>query len=199
MISRSPVVKQPRSRRRRSGPERSSSRRTPLLLALLALALIAAVAAAILLWPEDPGRGGDSPAPSGEAVALLGVGAYDPDGGDGEHDDEAPLATDDDPATYWTTQNYNSELSSFKSGVGVVLDAGEPTAIERIVVATDTPGFAAEIQAGASPEGPFRTVSESKVASGKTTWTLDGAEARYYVVWITELIGSGHVNEVTAR
>ena len=194
MIRRSPVVKQSRPRRERSG-----SRRTPLLLALLGLALLAAVVAAVLLWPDDPGRGADSPAPGGGTeVALRGIAAYDPDGGDGEHDDEAGLATDGDPATYWWTQTYNSQLSAFKSGVGVVLDAGEPVALEQIGVASDTPGFSAEIQAGASASGPFETVSESKTVSGNTTWELDGTEARYYVVWITELIGSAHINDATA-
>ena len=80
-----------------------------------------------------------------------------------------------------------------------MLDAGEPRALELLVLTSDTPGFSAEIQAGSSAAGPFETVSESKAVNGETTWELDGTEARYYVVWITELIGSGHVNEVTAR
>ena len=41
--------------------------------------------------------------------------------------------------------------------------------------------------------GPSRTVEES------TTWDLDGAEAQYYVVWITELDRAAHVNEVVAN
>jgi serine/threonine-protein kinase len=195
MIQRSPVVKQSRPRRERSG-----SRRTPVLLALLGLALLAAVAAAVLLLRDDDGGSAGSPGPDarGAAVTLRGVGAYDPDGQDGEHDDEAGLATDGDPATFWRTQTYRSQLSAFKSGVGVVLNAGGPTAVEQIAITTDTPGFSAEIQAGESPTGPFETVSENKAVNGETTWELDGAEARYYVVWITELIGSGHINEVTA-
>ncbi len=193
MIVRPPAAKEKRPRR---GAARS--RRTPVLLALVLLALLAAAATAFALLRDDP-NGSGTAAPSGNTeVALQGVAAYDPDGGDGEHDDEAGLATDGDPATFWRTQTYNSQLSAFKSGVGVVLDAGEPRALERLVLTSDTPGFSAEIQAGSSPSGPFETVAESKAVNGETTWELDRTEARYYVVWITELIGSGHVNEVTA-
>ena len=194
MIAKRPVVKQSRPRRERPG-----SRRTPILLGLSALALLAAVAAALVLLNDDSGDGTGSPAPGGgTTIALQGVGAYDPDGGDGEHDDEAALATDEDAATFWRSQTYRSQLSAFKSGVGVVLDAGKPVALEQLSVTTDTPGFSAEIQAGASPTGPFETVSESKTVGGTTTWELNGADAQYYVVWITELIGSAHVNEVKA-
>jgi len=196
MIVRAPVVKEPRRRR-----PSTRSRRTQLLLALAAvaaLAALAAVAAGLVLLRDDPGTPGTG-APGGDTeVALQGVGAYDPDVGDGEHDGEAGRATDGNPATYWPTQDYNSQLSAFKSGVGVVLDAGEPLALEQLALTTDTPGFSAEIQAGDSPAGPFEPVSENKPVNGETTWELDGTEAQYYVVWITELIGSAHINEVTA-
>jgi eukaryotic-like serine/threonine-protein kinase len=194
MIVRKPVVKAPRPRRERSG-----SRRTPLLLVLVGLVFLGAVAVGFVLLDDDPGGAG-SPGPGGGTaeIALEGVGAYDPDGGDGEHDDDAPLATDGDPATYWPTSTYRSQLSAFKSGVGVVLDAGQPLALEQLALTTETPGFSAEIQAGESPSGPFETVSESKTVGAETTWKLDGTEAQYYVVWITELIGSARVNEVTA-
>jgi hypothetical protein len=37
--------------------------------------------------------------------------------------------------------------------------------------------------------------------AGRTTFTLNGAKARYYVLWITRLPSGGvaRVNEVTAR
>ncbi len=195
MIVRRPVAQ--KKRPRHAGPR---SRRTPLLLALVGLVLLAAIAAALVLLRDDPGDAAGPPGSAGGAeVTLQGVGAYDPDGGDGEHDGEAALATDGDPATYWRTSTYRSQLSAFKSGVGVVLDTGQPRALEQLVLTSDTPGFSAEIQAGSSATGPFETVSESKAVNGETTWELDGTEARYYVVWITDLIGSGHVNEVTAR
>jgi hypothetical protein len=130
------------------------------------------------------------------------VGAYDPPPGDGqEHDADAPKATDSSPSTYWETQHYRSSLASLgKRGVGLVLDAGAAVTVHHVTVTTDTPGFTAEIQVGDSASGPFRTVSDSKTVSGQTTFDLQGAHGRYYVVWITNLgsLSSAHVNNVSA-
>ena len=182
----------PRTRRQRSG-------RAPLLLALVGVSLLAAVAGGIYLAAggDDPGSG----TASDDAVTLSGAGAFDPDGGDGEHDSEAPLATDGNATTAWRTSRYRSSLSDIgKSGVGVVLDAGTPSAPSQIAVTTDTPGFKAEIRAGNSEQGPFETIGAGKTVEATTTWDLDGRDARYYVVWITDLGGQSqvHVNEVKA-
>jgi eukaryotic-like serine/threonine-protein kinase len=196
MIVRRPVqrVRRPRSRRER--PAR------PLLLPILAALLLVGVAGALLLGRGDgdnAGAGAGAGAGADE-VQLEGVAAYDPPPGDGdEHDDDAGNATDGDPETYWPTESYNASLELLgKQGVGLVLDAGARKKLDRIAVTTDTPGFTAEIRAGGSPEGPFETVGENKPVGTSTTWELDGADARYYVVWITELDGNAHVNEVKA-
>jgi eukaryotic-like serine/threonine-protein kinase len=195
MIIRKPAAA-PAPRQRERAPRSS---RFPLLATLLGLVLLAAAAGGIYLAVrgDDPGAG----AVSRDAVSLSGVGAFDPDGGDGEHDSEAPLATDGNEATVWKTSRYRSSLSDIgKSGVGVVVDAGAPRALSQIAVTTDTPGFTAEIRGGSSPEGPFETVGEGKTVEATTTWDLDGPDARYYVVWITDLGGQSqvHVNEVKA-
>ena len=190
------IMKRPKPAKRSRPPKQRQqrSRRFPILAVLVGVLLLAAAAGGIYLAvrDDDPGSG----AATGDAVRLSGVGAFDPDGGDGEHDSEAPLATDGNPATFWRTSTYRSQLSSFKSGVGLVLEtSGTP---KQIAITSDTPGFTAEIRAGDSPQGPFRTVSESKTVEATTTWDLDDSEATYYVVWITELVGSAHVNEVKA-
>jgi hypothetical protein len=81
-----------------------------------------------------------------------------------------------------------------------VLDAGRAVTVHQVTVTTDTPGFTAEIQAGAAAGGPFQTVSDPKPVSGQTTFDLRDAHARYYVVWITNLgsNASAHVNNVSA-
>ncbi len=172
------------------------------LVALVTLLLVAGAAVGTFVLARSLGGSGDDGATTGgsdrPAVALTGIGAHDPFGGDGEHDAEAPNATDKDAATYWTTETYQS---FDKEGVGVVVDAGKQTAVSRVTVQTDTPGFTAEIQAGAAPTGPFETVSQARSVAGTTTFTLEDANARYYVVWITDLGTSdvAHVNEVRAR
>ena len=82
-----------------------------------------------------------------------------------------------------------------------MLDARRAVALERITVTTETPGFPAKIQAGASPSGPFSDDSAVRIVNGRTTFPLRGVTARYYVVWLTGLPPGRtvHVNEVTAR
>ena len=168
----------------------------PVWPALFGALLLAAVIGGILL----ASRGGDDPggaAAPGDTVELQGVASFDPQGDDEEHSERVQDATDGDPATYWTTERYNSFS---KPGVGLVLDAGESRELSQIAVATDTPGYTAEIRAGDSPEGPFDTVvGPAKTVGASTTWDLEGAEAQYYVVWITGLDRVAHVNEAVAN
>jgi eukaryotic-like serine/threonine-protein kinase len=198
MITRGPVAA-PRRRRERP-PRRRRRRRLGVLwpiAAVLGVLVVAALAALGAMALRDGGSGDPEAAPR-PAIRLTGIGAYDPDGGDGEHDDEAPLATDGDRATFWRTESYDSGLN--KPGVGVILDAGREVEPRTMTVDTDTPGFTAEIQAGDSAEGPFEPVSQSRTIQQRHRYTLENARARYFVVWITELdSGSMHVNEVTAR
>ena len=191
MILRKPRVAAARPRRKRV----RRGGMVPLLAVLAGILLLAAAAGGIYLAVRGDDPGADTP--SRNAVTLSGVGAFDPDGGDGEHDDLAGLATDGNPATFWRTSTYRSQLSAFKSGVGLVLEASGTS--DQIAVTTDTPGFTAEVRAGASPQGPFETVGAGKVVQSTTTWDLESNDAQYYVIWITQLIGSAHVNEVKAN
>ena len=82
----------------------------PLLIAV-AIAVLIAGGAYLLLGD------GDGAKPPGERVEggpTSGIGAEDP-ANDGEHDDEVANATDGDPESYWTTQDYGS---FDKPGVG---------------------------------------------------------------------------------
>ena len=192
-IAPSPVL-------RESAPHRIRGRRPrwPLYL-LLALIGAAAVVAGVLVLGGSKGTGPSAPGATGAALTLQGVGAYDPVGGDGEHDSEAPNATDGSLSTYWQTEHYNSGLR--KDGVGVVLDAGRTVAAKSMTVSSDTPGYTATILSGASPSGPFAPDGASQQVGSHTTFALRGRLARYYVVWITYLgvNSSVHVNEVRAR
>jgi serine/threonine-protein kinase len=174
----------------------------PFLIPLIVVA--AALAAAGLyfaLTRTSVGNlGGLSPsAPPARPVQLAGVGAWDPQGGDGEHDADAPRATDGDPATFWRTEHYQSFS---KPGVGVVLETPTVKQLKSVTVVTDTPGFTAEIQSGSSARGPFTTVSTSRVVGDHTRFAIDGLKpAKFYVVWITHLppgSDTAHVNEVSA-
>jgi serine/threonine protein kinase len=162
------------------------SRRAPLLVLAVGLAAIAVAVAAYLGLRDRGGGGGGS---GGAPIRLVASNAYDP-GGDGqEHDELVPNATDGNPSTSWQTERYRSTaFGNLKNGVGVVVDAGRPVMLQALTVVSDTPGFIADVKAGASSNGPFDTVSGSQTVRGKTTFPLSvPAPERYYLVWITRL------------
>ncbi|HST13422.1 MAG TPA: protein kinase [Gaiellaceae bacterium] len=174
----------------------------PLLAALLVLAAAVAVGAVLVL--RNDGNGTPSGGTSGGVVHLRGITAYDPIGGDGEHDADAPKATDGNPSTYWPTESYRTAPSLGKAGVGLVLDAGKKVDLQQLAFTTSTPGLTAEILAGNSPSGPFDSVvgPSQTVTGGRAEYTIGGGAYRYYVIWITRLgdgFQSAHIDEVTAN
>ena len=166
-------------------------------ISLLALAAIAAVVVGLV---AVRGHKGAKPTHVVAQIHLRGVRGYDPYGTGGEHDNTAPLATDNDKTTAWTTEHY----SSFdKPGVGLLVDAGRPARPNGITVDTSTPGFTAGILAGNDVSGAdFHTVSKPRTINGVTTLPLDlHAPRHYFVVWITKLppgVAQVQINEVTA-
>jgi eukaryotic-like serine/threonine-protein kinase len=184
----------------RRPPRRTRARRprraipvVPILIGAMALTLLGA--GAYLLADRDP----DVPVVGEEAspgpVKLTGIGAIDP-AQDGEHDDEAVNATDNDSGTYWTTQTY----SSFdKEGVGLLLQADRAAALSRVVIESDESGFPAKIRASSNARGRFVDVSSEQTVGPTTTFAIDtkGEEYRYYLVWLRLPDGGrAHINEV---
>jgi hypothetical protein len=172
-----------------------------LVFSLIALVLVgaAAVGAFALAGLFDSSDDGDGGVAAGAPISAPALRAYDPFGDDGvEHDDEARRATDGDPSTFWRTQQYVDGLQ--KDGVGLLLDAASRVSPARLVVTTDTPGFKAEIRAGADGDGPFERVSSNQTVRGETTFSVETEGARYFLVWITELQPgrdvAAHINEV---
>jgi eukaryotic-like serine/threonine-protein kinase len=180
-------------------PTRRERRRRPVpwmgLAVVAVLAAGIAAVAALATGRIDPG-GNDANVAAPTSVKLKAVRDFDPIGGDREHPERVPDATDGDPATSWTTETYGNFE---KDGVGLVLDAGKPVALPGIVVTSDEPGFTARIRAGNKPTGPFTDVSREQAVADRTTFEIDthGNEYRYYLIWITDLDRRAHINEVT--
>jgi predicted Ser/Thr protein kinase len=171
----------------------------PLALLGVALAALAGALIGLLVFRHHGSSAKTHSTPVTTPIHLRGVTAYDPAPGDGaEHDSDAPKAADGNADTFWNTEHYRGGLA--KPGVGVVLDAGRSASPARMTVTTGTPGFTAEIRAGASQSGPFTRVSPSRTVNGTTTFPIHG-RGRYFVVWITDLgdNDSVDVNEVKAR
>jgi serine/threonine-protein kinase len=190
-IVRAPVLRASAPRRMRGRPSR-----WPLVLSVLAVLAAAAVLAGVLALGGSTSKHhtGNGTTSGGVAIALSGVSGYDR---------AARLATDGNPSTAWDTEHYSSrEFGGLKHGVGLVLGAKGGTAAKTLSVTTDTPGFEAKILAGDAAGGPFNDDSATKTVAGHTTFQLRGANARYYVIWITLLPPDADhvdVNEATAR
>jgi eukaryotic-like serine/threonine-protein kinase len=193
MITRRPVAAARRQRPRRKRRRLGVLWPIAAVLGVLAVAALAALGALAL---RDDGNGGPQTAPN-TPMKLVGIDSFDPEGDNKEeHDEAVARATDGDPETFWYTEDYGDFT---KSGVGLVLDAGRTVQPKSLTITTDTPGFTAEIRAGDSPQGPFDPVSQSATIENRRRYNLTDAKARYFVVWITDVSGSAHVNEVTAR
>jgi hypothetical protein len=142
-----------------------------------------------------------SSAPS-KPVRLQGIVAFDPEGDNSEHDDEAGAATDGDPSTAWTTEQYQPGGFT-KEGVGLVLRAPRPAALGKMTVdGTGTP-FNAVIEGSDSPNADFVPVSDHKDVSGSATFSIDtnGKRYRYYLVWLRlpSREGQAAISEVRAK
>jgi len=193
---------------RQERPRRHAQRRSPMpwLVALLAVLALAVIVAALFALEGHIGSlSSHHSSGGGGKVALAAVASYDPYGNDGSEDPQGvPLTVDGNPSTSWTTDQYNTQaFGGLKPGVGFILSTAQAETLKTMTIATDTPGFTAEIRAGDSPTGPFAPVSPSQTVGASTTFTLNGGSHRYWLVWLTSLPQDGprpyaHVNEVTA-
>lgn len=167
------------------------------------IALVLVVGAALLLsnlsdesGDQPPGPGGQGTPRGGSAATLevANVEDFDPHGGDGEHPEEAPLASDDDETTAWTTQTYSASLElQGKPGVGLLFDLGDARAVEEVTV-VGSPGIEFEIRYAddvGGDETAFEEAATGALGSGETTVEIGGAEARYWLLWITVLSEEG--------
>jgi eukaryotic-like serine/threonine-protein kinase len=180
-----------------------SSRTVSIAGILLVLAGVLVALALVEIGGEGDKRGqdlrGDEPnaSPSGAEIEITDVDDFDPEGtGEGEHPDEVELATDANPeGTSWLTETYNTApamIDNGKSGVGLIVDAGEPVAARNLQIVTEDPGWSGEIYGAA--EGPptdiagwGEPIGEFEVSETENNVALDTNESRYYLIWITTL------------
>ncbi len=166
------------------------------LLVLVAIAVVIGVLQLSGKVSIIGGSGGSSaappPNPTVSQVPLHAGGTVKPkapDGDPSEHQDQVPLAFDNNPSTSWKTQFYtDATFGSLRDGVGIYGDAGQPVALKRIEVDTTLPGWTAAIETSDdgqnwSAPGPSATMSPQQ--------SFDvGAlgSHRYWMVWITKLV-----------
>ena len=184
-------------------PERDYSTLRALLplVVLVALAVMAAFLIPELIEGDDVLRNdeGRPRTATGASLEVTAIDDFDPPPGDGvEHPDELPAAIDGDPSTFWSTESYSTPLEDQKDGVGLLLDLGEDVIVDGLEISTTTPGFTFEIYAASEPSdglGGYALVADEATAEATSSVGLEKpAEARYLLVWITSLPGSGSGN-----
>ncbi|HEU0131305.1 MAG TPA: protein kinase family protein [Mycobacteriales bacterium] len=135
----------------------------------------------------------ESAAP-GTPIAPKAVRDFDPQGDAEENSNEVALAYNGDPTDAWHTTTYynNPAFGGLKSGVGLLVDFGRPTAFDRVVVAFAQPGESVELRATDAVPGDANNLPVvASAADVKVPVTLRpqrGTTARYWLVWITKLV-----------
>ena len=118
--------------------------------------------------------------------------AFDPFGGDGEHDDLAVRALDGDPATFWNTQSYRTRFfSGLKVGVGLIIEFEEPRQVGELSITTDRTGWATTVYRSDSvaPDlaGWGTPVGEFADLEQRSTIDIEDGASLAILVWITDL------------
>jgi hypothetical protein len=154
-------------------------RRRPVLAVVVLVAVLAVVAGVVAL----AGRGGDGAAESSRSGRLPStITSFDPSGGSGFRQDGAA----------WRTQSYASpSFGNLKEGVGLLLDLGASRVVGSVTFEVAGGPIAVELRAADSASGSaseYRRIAADPSASGSTTLTVkDGAEHRYWLIWVTKL------------
>ena len=122
-------------------------------------------------------------------VRLL---AFDPLGDGEEHGDLTIRAIDDDDATFWNTESYNTRLfGGIKEGVGIIIEFEEPTKIIGFSTITNTSGWAARLYEADESQSSLEAWGEplkfyEDVPSNATLDTLEMTTTAV-LLWFTDL------------
>jgi hypothetical protein len=181
-----------------------------LLVVLVAVAL--GVAGLLLQGPGDGLFGDedgptdttadDPEAPADDLAAIARSIDFDPQGGDGEHAEEAAqgFAFDNDPSTSWSSERYNSPDwgGLGKDGVGLIFELSEAGPLQSLEFDTPLSGWQAEVYVAdevhdqldewGEPVGTF-----DQNGAGTATADLD-AEGAAVLLWFTR---ASDTNQVT--
>ncbi|WP_417498557.1 protein kinase family protein [Marinactinospora rubrisoli] len=220
-----PAARPAGSRRAALRPSPSSSRITKALVGVVALLVFVAVVLGAWTLGSVMSSGGNeagtTPQDEEEQQASTdgdveltvlepaGAAGFNPETGDDEHSDKAPNAIDGDPSTRWNTTGYmRADFGGLKSGVGLILDMGDPVEVHEATIDFGGGPYDFEILMGDQPEQSALTpAAEQSGASGEVTVKLaEPTTARYVVVWFTNELPPdgggayrGTINEVELR
>ncbi|MDQ3344309.1 MAG: hypothetical protein M3524_12190, partial [Actinomycetota bacterium] len=141
--------------------------------------------------PGDVAGGVPAEQPAGRPYDVAAITAFDPQGDGSENDEQLPALLDDDRATTWQTETYNSaDFGGLaKQGVGFVLDLGQPQTVTDVRVVAETTGHSYEVRVAVEPFAvPFdgtQLGSQSGAGARSKVTGEEPVEGRYVLVLIT--------------
>jgi hypothetical protein len=152
----------------------------------------ATVGVAPVTVPSKPGP--NQPA-GGKPITILSATGFDPQGDQTENNALAPRLLDGNPATAWTTEQYTTaQFGNLKSGVGLLLNLGQPSSVHQVTVDLGVGPVDVTVYAATSPSLSGATViGSASSASGRIQLNAAAAmaPARYVIVWFTKLAPHG--------
>jgi serine/threonine protein kinase len=143
-------------------------------------------------------------------ASVTAATSFDPLGSDRtENEASTKNLFDSNPATVWNTETYgNRRFGNLKQGVGVSVSLSASSALQTLKVQSPSSDWAAEIyvaeERSDALSGWGRPITAStSIASGSTSFNLNGTRGDHVLIWITDLGNAGKVSisdlQVTAR
>ncbi|MEB3033948.1 murein biosynthesis integral membrane protein MurJ [Mycolicibacter sp. MYC340] len=133
-------------------------------------------------------------------------------GGEADRPQDAGLAIDGNPATFWSTDTYSDAVPfpNFKSGVGLMLQLSKPTVIAGVNVNVSSTGTKVELRSSSTPK-PARLEDTTLLAPAKTLQpgankisADSSAPTTNLLVWISTMGNTGgesrtQISEITVQ
>lgn len=127
---------------------------------------------------------------AGEPIAILQATGFDPEGDSKERNSEAPRVYDGKTSTAWTSEGYaSSNLGGLKTGVGVLLDLGQPARVKEVVLTLpDVSDVQVFLSDSDSIDGATE-IGSSQGKKGQITLKATNAQASgsKVIVWFTKV------------
>lgn len=147
----------------------------------------------------------------GSTVKPVQATVFSP-GGEADRPQDAGLAIDGNPATFWSTDTYSDPVPfpNFKSGVGLVLQLSKPTVIGSVGINVSSTGTRVELRSASTPK-PTRLEDTTLLAPAKALQpgankiSADSSSpTSNLLVWITTMGSTGgesrtQISEITVQ
>ncbi|MGH3560296.1 MAG: protein kinase family protein, partial [Mycobacterium sp.] len=135
-----------------------------------------------------------SSAAPGSIVKPVRATVFSP-GGEADNPQDAGLAIDGDPATFWPTDTYHDPepFPNFKNGVGLMLQLPKPTVVGAVTISVSSTGTRVQIRSSATPnparlEDTTALTQPKLLQHGSNRIAVDASSATSnLLVWISTM------------